>query len=220
MAFEPALPAEIFLCPIEPAAPLIIVDVDEVLAMFVRGFERFVGRFGLEMRLTRYALLQSIFRAQDAEPVALARGRELFDAFFETDVEDIEPAPGAAEALAGFAARASVVILTNAPGHSRQARARWLIKHGFPYPLIVGAGLKGPAVAALAARTSGPAAFVDDLLVNLESAATEAPAVRRFQMVADERLRSLAPCAPQRHMRCDEWPALRGAISAALDLPE
>ena len=33
-----------------------------------------------------------------------------------------------------------------------------------PYPLIVNSGLKGPPVAALAARTTGPAAFLDDLL--------------------------------------------------------
>ena len=216
MPNDTPLPPEIFKVPVEPGAPLIVVDVDEVLAMFVRGFERFVARRGLEMRLTRFTLLGSIFQAEDTEPVAIAKGRELFDAFFEAEVEDIEPTPGAAEALAGFAAQASIVILTNAPGHSREARARWLLKHGFPYPLIVNTGLKGPAVAALAARTGGPAAFIDDLLANLDSVATEAPAVHCFQMVADERLRPLAPCAPERHKRHDDWPALRTAIAAAL----
>jgi hypothetical protein len=61
-------------------------------------------------------------------------------------------------------------------------------------------------------------AFVDDLLPNLESVATEAPQVRRFQMVADHRLRPLAPTAPDRHPRMDEWSELGPAIAASLGI--
>ena len=144
------------------------------------------------------------------------RGRELFDLFFETDAEHIDPAPGAREGLAALAAHGSVVILTNAPAHGREARSRWLIRNGFPYPLLINEGLKGPAVAALAARTAGPVAFVDDLLPNLESVAQSAPEVARFQMVADERLRQYAPQAPDRHARIDHWPRLSLAMIDAL----
>jgi len=150
------LPPEISRLAVDPAAPLVIVDVDEVLAMFVRGFERFLGRRGLEMRLDRFALFQNIFRPGEAEHLDLAAGRVLFDAFFETDVEAIEVAPGASEALAALAAKAGVVVLTNAPGHSRDARASWLEKHRFPYPLIVNSGAKGPVVAALARARARP----------------------------------------------------------------
>jgi len=59
-------------------------------------------------------------------------------------------------------------------------------------------------------------AFIDDLLPNLESVAEAAPAIARFQMVADERLRPLAPSLPERHARHDEWPALKTAIEAAI----
>jgi hypothetical protein len=111
-----------------------------------------------------------------------------------------------------------VVVLTNAPGHGRDPRARWLQKNGFPYPLVINVGPKGPAVAALAARTAGHVAFVDDLLPNLESVATEAPRVRRFQHVADERLRPFAPADLSRHARFDDWFALGEAISTALGL--
>ena len=212
------VPPEIFALAIDPAAPLVIVDVDEVLAMFMRGFERFVAVRGLEMRIDRFALFENIFRPGDAQHLDVADGRALFDTFFETDVEAIDPAPGASEALAALASRAGVVVLTNAPGHSRAGRARWLERHGFPYPLIVNSGRKGPAVAALAARTAGAVAFVDDLLPNLESVALAAPAVHRFQMVADERLASLAFAAPERHRRIDDWPTLSEAIAAALGL--
>ena len=215
-ATEPGLPAEIANLRLDPAAPLVVVDVDEVLAMFLRGFERFVGAHGFEMRIDRFALFQNIYRPGDIEHLDVAAGRALFERFFEADVEHIDPAPGAAEALTALAATSNIVILTNAPGHSREPRQRWLVKHGFNYPLVVNTGLKGPPVRAIAAMTSGRAAFVDDLLPNLDSVAAEAPSVARFQHVADERLRPLAFCAPEKHRRIDDWEELGPAIAAAL----
>ncbi|MEO8811970.1 MAG: hypothetical protein ABI376_03540 [Caulobacteraceae bacterium] len=204
--------------PIHPTAPLIVVDVDEVLAMFMRGFERFVGARGMEMRISRFALFQNIFRTGEVDHLDLAAGRTLFDEFFRRDVEDIDPAPGAPEALAALAGEASIVVLTNAPDHGAAPRGRWLVKQGLDYPMVVNSGLKGPAVAALAARTRGPAAFIDDLLPNLDSVARDAPLVHRFQMVADERLRPLAFSAPERHERVDEWPALRVRLTEVLGM--
>ena len=195
---------------------MVVVDVDEVLAMFMRGFEKFLGGHGLEMRIERFALFQNIFRPGEAEHLDVAAGRQLFEAFFEADVEDIDPAPGAREALDALAARASIVILTNAPQQSREPRARWLVKNGFDYPFIINAGPKGPAVAAIAAKTRGRAAFIDDLLPNLDSVAKSAPDVATFQMVADERLRPLAYAAPDRHPRIDDWADLGPAIAAAI----
>jgi hypothetical protein len=197
-----------------------VVDVDEVLAMFMRGFERFVSERGMEMRITKFALFQNIFRVGEAAHIDLAAGRALFDEFFRTDVEHIDVAPGAVQALSELSRAASIVILTNAPGHGREPRARWLARNGFPYPMIVNAGLKGPAVAALAGRTTGPAAFIDDLLPNLDSVASDAPRVSRFQMVADERLRPLAFSAPERHTRIDEWPVLHAGLATALGLAD
>ena len=202
----------------DPLAPLVIVDVDEVLAMFMRGFERFLNTHGLEMRIDRFALFQNIYRPGENQPLDTGAGRELFDAFFRLDRHDIEVAPGAAAALETLARKASVVILTNAPAECRAARARWLIENGLPYSLIVSAGPKGKPVSALARRTRGPVAFVDDLLPNLESVAADAPLVRRFQMVADHRLRPLAPTAPDRHPRMDEWSELGPAIAASLGI--
>jgi hypothetical protein len=201
---------------VDPRRPLVIVDVDEVLARFMAGLERYIGRHGYEMRITRFALFQNIFRVGEADHVDVAAGLELFNNFFLEGAGDLEPAEGAADALASLSTRAEVVILTNAPGHGRGARAGWLKTHGFDYPLVVNSGLKGPAAANLSGRTIGPAVFIDDLLPNLESVAEAAPAVSRFQMVADERLRPMAPCLPDRHTRIDEWPALKTAIERAI----
>lgn len=214
---EPGLPAEIATLPLDPGAPVLVVDVDEVLAMFMRGFERFVGAHGFEMRINRFAIFQNIYRPGETEHLDVAAGRALFDRFFEADVEHIDPAPGAAEALKSLAGRANIVVLTSAPRQARAPRQRWLVKHGFDYPLVVNTGLKGPSVRAIAAMTSGRAAFVDDLLPNLDSVASDAPSVARFQHVADERLRPLAFSAPDKHARIDDWDELGRAIAAALD---
>jgi len=148
--------------------------------------------------------------------VDVERGLELFNGFFIDGADDLEPAVGAADALSDLSPHADIVILTNAPEHGRDARAGWLKTHGFDYPMVVNAGLKGPAAAQMAARTAGTSVFIDDLLPNLESVAEDAPAVSRFQMVADARLRPLAPCAPERHPRHDDWRDLKAAIEAVI----
>jgi len=212
------LPPEDFNLRIPPDRPLVIVDVDEVLGLFMRGFEAFLGGHGLEMRIERFALFQSIYRPGEATHLDIQEGRRLFEAFFACERQLMEVAPGAPEALARLAPHATIVILTNAPADCRSARARWLIDNGLPYPLVMGAGPKGKPVAAMAARTRYATAFVDDLLSNLDSVEKEAPAVRRFQSVADERLRPFAPSAPDRHPRHDLWPDLGQAIARTLKI--
>jgi hypothetical protein len=162
---------------VRPDVPLVVVDVDEVLAMFMRGFGQFVAGHGYEMRITKFALFQNCYRLADGKELDLEKGRELFNAFFESDVEHIDPAPGASAALAALAENASVVILTNAPRHGREPRARWLANHGFPYPLVI------------------------------------------IQLVADVRLRPLAPVDRERHVRIDDWPQLGPTIARTLGLP-
>ena len=212
---EPRL-SDLQACAISPAAPLVIVDVDEVLAQFMRGFGVFIERHGFELRVDRFALFQNIYRPGETEHLDLIAGKALFDDFFRDGADDLIPAIGAADALANLSTRAGVVILTNAPEHGRLARIKWLKTHGFDYPLIINSGPKGPPAADLAARTTGPAVFIDDLLPQLESVAERAPSVGRFQMVSDERLRPFAPSAPDRHVRIDEWPRLKIAIEERL----
>jgi hypothetical protein len=208
--------SDIEACTIDPAAPLVIVDVDEVLAQFMLGFGAFIERHGFELRVDRFALFQNIYRPGETDHLDLIAGKALFDDFFRDGADDLMPAEGAADALADLSTRAGVVILTNAPEHGRLARAQWLKTHGFDYPLVINSGPKGPPAAALARRTTGPSVFIDDLLPQLESVAASAPEVSRFQMVSDTRLRPLAPSAPDRHIRIDHWPDLKTAIEGRL----
>lgn len=201
---------------VDLARPLVIVDVDEVLGLFMQGFGRFLEGRGFEFRVDRFALFQNIYRPGEAEHLPVDEGRVHFDDFFRYACADMEPAPGGAAALRALSETASVVILTNAPGHGRLARARWLGRHGMDYPLVLNSGPKGPLASAMARQVRGPAAFIDDLIPNLDSVAEHAPAVSRFQMVADQRLQPLAPSAPDRHRRIDDWETLRDEIAAAL----
>ena len=213
-----ALPLEIAGLSLDAAAPLIMVDVDEVLAMFMRGFENFVVKSGYEMRITRFALFQSVFPVGRSEPISMDTGKALFELFFREAAETMDAAPGAAEALRRLSANASVIVLSNAPDYAREGRRRWLDRRGFPYPMVLNNGPKGPAAAALAGMTTGPAAFIDDILTHLESVAEAAPTIRRFQMIADTRLRPFAHSAIDRHPRHDDWAEMEPALARGLGL--
>jgi hypothetical protein len=193
----------------------VIVDVDEVLGLFMQGFGDFVAERGYEMRLERFALFQNIFRPGDNEHLELTEGRRLFDEFFRTDCGAMEPAPGAVHALNRLKPKAEILILSNAPADAERLRGEWLKQHGLPEALILSSGPKGPITAGIVAQTGGKTAFVDDLLSNLDSVAEHAPATARFQHVADLRLRSLAPRSDL-HPRIDDWAELGEAIEAAI----
>ena len=200
----------------DPRRAVVIVDVDEVLALFVQGFARYLEARGHELRMERFALFSNIYPAGAAEPADRAAGQALFASFFAEGCGELEPAPGGSAALAALSRRAQVVILTAAPEPARLHRAAWLKAQALDYPLVFSPGLKGDHVRVLAEAAGGPAAFVDDLLPNLESVAEAAPQVRRYQLVADPALRPLAPAAPERHSRVDSWPELARVIEADL----
>lgn len=195
--------------------PLVIVDVDEVLGLFMRGFGVFIASYGYELRFERFALFQNIYRPGAAEHLDLVEGRKLFDEFFRTGCGEIEPAPGAVAALNRLKRKAEILILSNAPAAAERLRGDWLKRHGLPHALILSSGPKGPITAALVAQTSGKTAFIDDLLSNLDSVAEHSPATATFQHVADLRLRPLAPRS-ERHRRIDDWADLGEAIEAAI----
>lgn len=197
------------------ARPLVLVDVDEVLGLFMQGFGDFLVGRGLEMRIERFALFQNIYRPGATEHLEIEEGRKLYDAFFGGHCHEIEPAPGAIEALNRLARSAEIAILSNAPAEAERLRTAWLRKHGLPHPLILNSGPKGPIAAGLVAQTSHRTAFVDDLLPNLDSVADHSPKTATFQHVADLRLRPYAPRS-DRHPRIDDWAELGEAIEAAI----
>lgn len=195
--------------------PLVILDVDEVLGLFMAGFGDFVAGHGYEMRVERFALFQNIFRPGSGEHIDLAEGRRLFDAYFRERCHEMTPAPGSIEALRRLGMRAELLILSNAPPDAEALRTQWLRRHGLPQALILSSGPKGPITAALVAQTDQRTAFVDDLIPNLDSVADHSPATATFQHVADLRLRPYAPRS-ERHPRIDDWAELGEALERAV----
>lgn len=195
--------------------PLVLVDVDEVLGLFMQGFGDFLATHGLEMRIDRFALFQNIYRPGASEHLDLAEGKKLFDAFFAGHCHNLEPAPGAIDALNRLADHAEILILSNAPADAERLRTAWLRKHGLKHPLVLNSGPKGPIAAGLTAQTHHRTAFIDDLLPNLDSVAEHSPATATFQHVADLRLRDHAPRS-ERHQRIDDWRELGEAITRAI----
>ena len=197
------------------ARPLVLIDVDEVLGLFMQGFGDFLRTHDLELRIDKFALFQNIYRPGASEHLEVTEGKALFDTFFASHCDDMEPAPGAIDALNRLSDHAEILILSNAPAPAERLRTNWLRKHGLAHPLILNTGPKGPIAAGLVVQTLHPTAFVDDLLGNLDSVAVHSPTTATFQHVADLRLRPHAP-ASQRHPRIDDWTQLGEAIEVAV----
>ena len=187
---------------LDPSRPLIISDADEVLLRFMAQLEHFLEKQGLWIDLGNFAISGNIKSLETNEPVEFP---DLIDEFFDAETRDIQPTSGAAQSLETLAARAQIIVLTNLPAKNKQERSDNLNAHGMNYPVVVGSGAKGPAVAWLNARISAPVFFLDDIPHNVDSVAKHAQEVRRIHFVADPRLAKLIGPAKGATTRIDVW---------------
>jgi len=99
-------------------------------------------------------------------------------------------------------------ILTNLGDEAHGWRVEQLAGHGIRHEIVCNHGGKGRPVKEIIERYgSTNAVFIDDLAVHHGSVAKHAPEVWRLHMVAEPRLASAIPPAPDAHARIDEWPA-------------
>lgn len=194
--------------------PLVLSDADEVLLQFALPLENFLEEQGLYLDLTSFRLVGNIKMKDTHEAVDQQVVSALLGELFASRAGSFPAVPGAAEALAQLARWVQIVVVSNVPQGSRQARADSLKSHGMPYPLIANEGEKGPAVREIIARHKAPVIFIDDLPQNIASVATHAAHVHRIHFVADPRLRPLLDQAEHAHARIDEWPAALNHITA------
>jgi FMN phosphatase YigB (HAD superfamily) len=199
-----------------PGEPLVIVDADEVLLRFVDGFDRFLRRQDLFLDLTSYRLHGNVKRLDDRTAILDVEVTALLDEF-RADLDWLEPVEAAQDVLGALAARARIVVLTNITPNQAAPRMRNLVALGFDFPIVANSGPKGPAVKALAGRTTAPTFFVDDIPQHLVSSAEAAPDVIRIHLIGDERLKPLlTPCA-QAHLYAEDWRAAGRFIANELD---
>ena len=144
--------------------------------------------------ISSFALTGNIRRHGTNEALAGADVGRLIDDFFIDRTRHLEPIAGAVELLQMLADHANVVLLTNLPHHSGEARRENLRGHGLEFPVITNSGPKGPAIKTLAEMVRGPVVFIDDSPSFIASAYEHAPQACLVHFLHDERFaRHLKP---------------------------
>lgn len=189
---------------LDPDRPLVISDADEVLLQFMRQFEIYLDRNDMWIDLSSFRLQGNIKYKGSDEAVDMTN-RNIIDDFFAAETLNFSPVEGAAEALNALSNEAQVIILTNLPLAQKSERQINLSKHGMDYPVIVGSGLKGPAVKSLGEKINAPLFFLDDIPHNINSVAEYVPTSGRIHMIADPRLSKLIGAAEGASARIDQW---------------
>jgi hypothetical protein len=198
--------------------PLLVLDVDDVLLDFIRPFPRYLEAMGYELKLDSFRLNGNIIELATGVPAEAERVAALIDAFFTAQKDWQTLTEGAADALAAFAGRVEIVLLTAMPHRHRDARRLHLDELGLDYPLLTTEMAKGPAIRALRGGSGRPVAFVDDQPRNLVSARDSVADAHLFHLMADNSLRALIPPPPADIVIVDDWREAQPRIAAALDV--
>lgn len=201
---------------LDSTRPLIICDADEVLLRFLEGLERFLARNDFYLDLTSFRIHGNVRHRTTNETAADDTVTQLVKDFFASDTRHLEPVAGAAAALRELSNHAQIIVLSNLPESSREARIENLTEHGMPYPVIAGKGPKGAIVKDIVAGFRGRVVFVDDLPPHISSVAAETPHVHRLHFIADTRLAKLLGPAPDAHRRIDDWPTAAEWIASVI----
>ena len=190
---------------LRPDRPLIAVDVDEVLVIFVDHLRRHIRTLGYEMHLVTYQLEGSIFPIGSRNPLPFDGCIELINDFFRTQTLAQAPVPGGEPALTRLARDAQVVILTNVPRHATAMRRANLDALGIHWPMVVNSGGKGRAMAWLAHHVQAPCAFVDDSFKQVESVAKYAPDTIRLHFAWAGFIRRMYPDCEHATVQVHDW---------------
>ena len=204
--------------PIETGRPLIAVDVDEVLVVFVDHLSRWMRTIGYEMRLVTYQLEGSMFSAGSDDPLPFDQCIALIRRFFDEEVHNQQAIPGGAAALRRLSAEAQIVVLTNVPRHATAGRRANLDALGIPYPLVVNAGGKGRAMAWLAHHAQAPCGFVDDSVTQIESVAKWVPSAERVHFAWADFIDRIFPQCSHATGRERSWEATEAHLRRGLGL--
>jgi hypothetical protein len=195
---------------------LVICDVDEVIVHFTRALEAYLGERDLWLDTSSFALTGNIRRLKDNAPIAGADTARLIDDFFIARTRHLEPIEGAVDSLLTIAEHANVVLLTNLPHHSGDARRENLSGLGLDFPVVTNSGPKGPAIKALALMVEGPVVFIDDSPSFIASAFEHAPHARLIHFLHDERFAKHLEPIDYVSLRTASWDEARPHIIGEL----
>lgn len=214
----PGTLAQLEALEIERGRPLIAVDVDDCLAVYVEHLDRWMKGVGYDLRLESYELEGSMFRTGSDDPLPFRDCIELIYRFFREECLHQQAMPGGPEALDSLSRDAQIVMLTNVPEFAGEHRRQNLAGLGVHWPVVVNTGGKGRAMAWLAEAAAAPTALVDDSVRQIESVARHAPQVVRLHFAGAETVRRLHPeCAAATRQVLD-WAEAETALREELRL--
>ena len=190
---------------IAASKPLVICDVDEVVVHFIRDFEVFIGKQGLNMRPSDPSEPYQVFHAASDKRMTKARVFELVNDYFISQTRQMKPIAGAVEGLKALGRNATVVMLTNLPHFAGDDRRANLASLGLDYPVITNSGPKGPAISEIASRTKAPVVFIDDSQNFIQSAYDHASHVHLVHFLHDERFAKFVPHLDFVSLRSNNW---------------
>ena len=195
-----------FVKQIDPAKPLVICDVDEVLINLLDPLKGFLHDHDYTIDITSHSFGSTIKKRTCGSPIVRDDIMQMVDIFFDACIEKLPFYSGAIEALKILEKESQLMILTNLPHKFGDRRRQCMENAGVHYPLITNEGGKGRTVKQLAAATTGQVIFIDDTPAHHGSVAKHAPHVHRLHFIAHPELAAAVPIAEHAHMRIDNWP--------------
>lgn len=213
---DPETLAELEAAEVRRGIPVVAVDVDEVLVVFVEHLSQWMETQGYEMHLTRYELEGSMFRKGSDDPLPFEACIALIRQFFDAKTREQRAIPGGAEALQRLSGHAQIVILTNVPRHAAEARRDNLDALGIPFPLVVNSGGKGRAMAWLAEAADAPVAIIDDSVKQIDSVAKHVPHAQRVHFAWAEHIQRIHPACPSATDRVFDWAEAEQVVLARI----
>ncbi|MEM0989026.1 MAG: hypothetical protein AAGK00_09090 [Pseudomonadota bacterium] len=199
--------------------PLLAVDADEVLVVFVDHLDRFMRTIGFEMRLVRYELEGSMFPIGSDEALPFQECIQMIDRFFRQETLNQTAVPDGPEVLARLSQDVQVVVLTNVPSHAGALRRQNLAALGIPYPVVVNSGGKGRTMRWLADQVDAPVAFIDDSVKQVESVAKHVPEAVRLHFAWADFIHRIFPECAHATRQVRSWTEADEALRHKLGLP-
>ena len=214
-SIAPDVEKQIDALPLDDHLPLLITDADEVLFGFMAAFERYMERNGAFFDWSSYRLNGNIRHQSDRSPLDGPAVKAMLLGFFRDETRNIGAVDGAAETLSRINQKMQVVVLTNLPHDQRDDRRHALVRHGMDYPLVTNEGSKAPAVHALAARTRGFVAFIDDSPSHHHEVAAVSD-VHKIHFVSNRRLSGLLGPVEHSDFSAQSWQDIRRYLERQL----
>ena len=193
---------------IDPARPLIITDVDEVVLNLLDPLQVYLTERNFEIDISKAKFGATIRTMDSKKTLSREELAVMIDDFFELAVDDQLLIEDALESLAGLREMAEVVALTNLPHQFGARRRKSLLEQGFNVPLLTNEGPKGPVVKAISHAAHDLVYFIDDTAFHHQSVAQDAPHVHRIHFIGHPLHAANVPPAEKAHVRLNSWPEI------------